>query len=154
SAFARCSCHRASLSRHRHVVECRAAWPVACAPRLRHRRSHVRRFSCGKASAPSGSRRNSGWRRVEQVMIDVMDDDGVAVVNLAYGKANALDIELCDGVAQTFSGLRSSSARAVVLTGQGKMFSAGVDLPKMLDGGADYVRRFLPALHRLYDAVF
>ena len=34
------------------------------------------------------------------------------------------------------------------------MFSAGVDLPRMLAGGADYVRQFLPALHRLYDAAF
>ena len=43
---------------------------------------------------------------------------------------------------------------AVVLTGQGRMFSAGVDLLRLGEGGAAYVRRFLPALHRLYDAVF
>ncbi len=34
------------------------------------------------------------------------------------------------------------------------MFSAGVDLIRLSEGGADYVRRFLPALHRLYDTVF
>jgi enoyl-CoA hydratase len=42
----------------------------------------------------------------------------------------------------------------VVLTGQGAMFSAGVDLVRLNAGGADYVRRFLPALHRLYETVF
>ena len=50
--------------------------------------------------------------------------------------------------------LRGSDAKAVVLTGQGKIFSAGVDLIRVSEGGADYVRKFLPALHRLYDAVF
>ena len=34
------------------------------------------------------------------------------------------------------------------------MFSAGVDLPALSEGGAAYVRRFLPALHRLYETVF
>src|SRR5258705_11553206 len=34
------------------------------------------------------------------------------------------------------------------------MFSAGVNLIRLGDGGAAYVRRFLPALHRLYDTVF
>jgi enoyl-CoA hydratase len=42
----------------------------------------------------------------------------------------------------------------VVLTGQGRIFSAGVDLIRLSDGGAPYVRQFLPALHRLYEAVF
>ena len=42
----------------------------------------------------------------------------------------------------------------MVVTGQGKIFSAGVDLMRLSEGGADYVRKFLPALHRLYDAVF
>ena len=32
------------------------------------------------------------------------------------------------------------------------MFSAGVDLIRLTANGAPYVRRFLPALHRLYDA--
>jgi enoyl-CoA hydratase len=34
------------------------------------------------------------------------------------------------------------------------MFSAGVDLLRLGKDGAPYVRRFLPALHRLYETVF
>jgi len=87
-------------------------------------------------------------------MIDVKADGGVAVVAITYGKANALDIELCEGLAKCFKDLRASDARAVVMTGQGRMFSAGVDLVQVSSGGPDYVRKFLPTLHRLYDEVF
>jgi enoyl-CoA hydratase len=87
-------------------------------------------------------------------MIEVKTDSGIAVVTIAHGKANALDIELCEGVAKCFDGLCRSEARAVVVTGQGRMFSAGVDLVRLSAGGTDYVRNFLPALHRLFDAVF
>ncbi len=87
-------------------------------------------------------------------MIDLKTDSGIAVVTIRHGKANALDIELCEALAKCFSELRAASARAVVVTGQGRMFSAGVDLIRLSSGGADYVRQFLPALHRLYDAAF
>ncbi len=87
-------------------------------------------------------------------MIDLQSTENLAVVTVRHGKANALDIELCERLAKCFDELRTSQARAVVLTGEGRIFSAGVDLLRISAGGADYVRKFLPALHRLYDAVF
>ncbi len=87
-------------------------------------------------------------------MIDVKSDAGVAVLTLMHGKANALDIEFCEALTARFVELRVTDAKAVVLTGQGRIFSAGVDLFRVSEGGADYVRKFLPALHKLYDAVF
>ena len=88
------------------------------------------------------------------MMIDVKTEDGIATVTIRHGKANALDIALCEALAKCFEDLRASDARAVVMTGQGRIFSAGVDLLQVTAGGADYVRKFLPTLHRLYDAVF
>ena len=87
-------------------------------------------------------------------MIDGKTHDGIAVLTLMHGKANALDIEFCETLAARFQELRGSPAKAVVITGQGRMFSAGVDLKRLSEGGADYIRKFLPALHRLYDTVF
>jgi enoyl-CoA hydratase len=87
-------------------------------------------------------------------MIEFDRHGGVAVMRMKHGRANALDIELCDELAGQFEACQGSDTRAIVLTGQGAMFSAGVDLLRLSDGGAPYVRRFLPALHRLYDTMF
>jgi enoyl-CoA hydratase len=87
-------------------------------------------------------------------MIDIKTEAGIAVLTLQHGKANALDIEFCEALAARFMELRKSDAKAVVLTGQGKIFSAGVNLIKLSEGGAGYIRKFLPVLHKLYDAVF
>ena len=87
-------------------------------------------------------------------MIEKSEEGGIAVLKLAYGKANTMDIEFCQAVIDEFKQLRSSAARAVVLTGQGSIFSAGVELVRTGDGGPGYVRKFLPALNAMFDAVF
>jgi enoyl-CoA hydratase len=87
-------------------------------------------------------------------MIEVVRDADVAVVTLKHGNANALDSEFCDALSDCVAELIRSDAKAIVMTGQGNIFSAGVDLRRVSAGGADYVREFLPTLHRLYDTVF
>lgn len=87
-------------------------------------------------------------------MIELSRRGDTAVLTMVHGKANAMDVEFCDVIATQFDQLRNAPERAVVLTGQGRMFSAGVDLMRLSEGGADYVRRFLPALHRLLETVF
>jgi enoyl-CoA hydratase len=86
-------------------------------------------------------------------VIDIEYRDRVALVTLNHGKVNALDLELLRAVSDTFrAGL--SEAGAVVLTGAGRAFSAGVDLRRIVDGGAAYTREFLPALVDAFLAVF
>ena len=55
-------------------------------------------------------------------MIDVKSQDGIAVLTLAHGKANAFDIEFCDALAARFNEMRGSDAKAIVFIGQGKIF--------------------------------
>jgi enoyl-CoA hydratase len=78
----------------------------------------------------------------------------VAVLTMQHGKANALDIEFCNGLAEQFDKLRQTDAQAVVMTGQGRIFSAGVDLLRATSSGPDYFKSFLPALSRLYTSAF
>jgi enoyl-CoA hydratase len=85
-------------------------------------------------------------------MIEVEMRGPVAVVQMRHGKANTLDVEFCTALAQRLDELRGS-ARAIVLTGQGSIFSAGVDLVRVITEGASYVDRFLPSLGRLFETV-
>jgi enoyl-CoA hydratase len=84
-------------------------------------------------------------------MIDVERSDGIAVVRLRHGKVNALDLELAETLTAT---MRDLSDSAVVLTGHGSVFSAGVDLRRLLDGGPEYAARFLTALDNSLLTVF
>jgi enoyl-CoA hydratase len=78
----------------------------------------------------------------------------VAVLTMAHGKANAMDLEFCADFTRRLEECAAPDISAVVITGQGRIFSAGVDLLRVVDGGADYVRAFLPALGRVFDALF
>jgi enoyl-CoA hydratase len=81
-------------------------------------------------------------------MIELADRGAVTILRLARGKGNALNVELTAALADALDRLDQSPARAVVLTGQGSVFGAGVDLVALVEGGPDYVRRFLPLLGR------
>jgi enoyl-CoA hydratase len=85
-------------------------------------------------------------------MISVEEHAGVAVVRLDDGKVNALDLELLRAITATMS--RLTDAPAVVLTGARTVFSAGVDLRRIVEGGPAYVREFLRALSQAFLAVF
>lgn len=81
-------------------------------------------------------------------MIHREDHGRVAVLRIEHGKANAVDIDLFDALDEQLEAVEESEARAVVLTGTGSAFSAGVDLFRVLEGGEAYLRAFLPALSR------
>jgi enoyl-CoA hydratase len=85
-------------------------------------------------------------------VIEVSEREGVALLRLAHGKANAMSLDFCEALTARFAAV--SSARAVVLTGTGAIFSAGVDLVRLLEGGAPYIRKFLPALSRMFVTIF
>lgn len=79
----------------------------------------------------------------------------IAVVRLAHGKANAMDLEFCTAIAASVGECDADpSIAAMLITGQAQIFSAGVDLVRMVNEGAAYVRRFLPALSASLQAVF
>lgn len=79
---------------------------------------------------------------------DLRDVDGVrvAVLRIEHGKANAIDVDFFDALTEELDDLEPSDAEAVVLTGSGRNFSAGVQLFAVVEGGADYLVNFLPVL--------
>lgn len=87
-------------------------------------------------------------------MFEVRNEDGVAILTLARGKANALDVEFCKALKKEFRRLAKSDSRAVILTSEGKIFSAGVDLPRAAEGGRKYLRDLVLALDEMYEEIF
>ena len=87
-------------------------------------------------------------------MIERTTDQNVVTLRLAHGKASALDLELADNLALAINELSASDAGAVILTGTGSIFSAGVDLFRVVNEGPDYVKRFFPALAHLILELF
>ena len=87
-------------------------------------------------------------------MIDLTEADGISILRLQHGKANALDVELCQALTKALEAFRQSASKALVVTGTGKMFSAGVDLVRLSNEGAAYVRAFLPAMNGMFETLF
>jgi len=87
-------------------------------------------------------------------MIQLTVQDDIALLRLQHGKANALDLELCQALTRELELFRQSAPKALVITGIGKIFSAGVDLLRVADEGAPYVRAFLPAMSGMFETLF
>jgi enoyl-CoA hydratase len=87
-------------------------------------------------------------------MFELTQRGRVAVLQMTHGKANAMDIEFCRALSAQVHACQQSPAGALVITGQGRMFSAGVDLPRLVAGGAAYAHQFLPAMNHAFEALF
>lgn len=88
-------------------------------------------------------------------MIEIHAVESVQVLTLSSGSVNTLDVDLLEELALAVDDLaRSDDAGALVVTGAGRAFSAGVDLKRVVEGGADYTDRLVPALSGAFAALF
>jgi enoyl-CoA hydratase len=83
-------------------------------------------------------------------MLITEDRDDVAVLRIEHGRVGALDVELLNALTDAVT----ASDKALVITGSGASFSAGVDLRRILDGGPSYTEELLAALSRTFRVVF
>jgi enoyl-CoA hydratase len=79
--------------------------------------------------------------------------DRVTLLQFDHGRVSALDLEFLLALRAELAELTDEST-ALVLTGTGPAFSAGVDLVRLVDGGPDYVAKFIPALSGVFDDLF
>src|SRR5262245_31826636 len=87
-------------------------------------------------------------------MIELTSHGDIAILRMQHGKANALDLELCVALTKELETFRQSPSRALVIIGSHKIFSAGVDLLRVAEEGAPYVRAFLPAMNGAFETLF
>ena len=79
-------------------------------------------------------------------MITIERQGSVAIMRLDQGRVNALDAPLLEEFVTVLDSVEASDARAVVLTATGTVFSAGLDLQQVVDGGAGYLDQVIPRL--------
>jgi enoyl-CoA hydratase/carnithine racemase len=92
---------------------------------------------------------------VTDTAVVVSHTGSVAAVELARVKVNALDVELLDELEATLEHLAHDvDVRAMVLTGSGRVFSAGVDLRRVVEADDGYVERLVVSLGRAFEALF
>jgi enoyl-CoA hydratase/carnithine racemase len=87
-------------------------------------------------------------------VIEIHTAGTVRVLTLSSGRVNALDVDLLEELTLAVNDLARSDAGALVVTGAGRAFSAGVDLKRVVEGGADYTDRLVPALSDAFEAVY
>lgn len=87
-------------------------------------------------------------------MIERSESGSIATLRLAHGKANALDLELLRALDDAIERERVNTPRAVIITGTGNIFSAGVDLFRVTRDGEPYVNEFVPALTSVFRKLF
>jgi enoyl-CoA hydratase/carnithine racemase len=84
-------------------------------------------------------------------MIEFEDRGVVKIVRMAAGKGNAISVDFASALIDALAQVERGPAKAAILTGTGSVFCAGVDLPAILAGGPDYVRKFIPALQKCFE---
>ena len=85
----------------------------------------------------------------------VSRDEGIATVTLSRGKVNALNEAVIEELDARLKELeRAGDVRGVVLTGQGKFFSFGFDIPEFLSHPKESFARYLTRFTTLYRYMF
>ena len=85
----------------------------------------------------------------------VEHDEMVAVVTLAHPPANAMDAASLNELADVFERLADDvGVDAVVITGEGRSFSAGLDLKAIQHSSPDHQEQLIEALNRAFLAVY
>ncbi|MEO8704229.1 MAG: enoyl-CoA hydratase/isomerase family protein [Kofleriaceae bacterium] len=83
-----------------------------------------------------------------------MTDELVATIRLEGGKANAMSSDLLDTIERAIDDFERSPARAAVITGYDRFFSAGLALPRLVDLDRPAMGVFIEKFSRVMIRVF
>lgn len=86
-------------------------------------------------------------------MLETIRHDAIVELRLARPPVNALSPELVDALATAFRDLPGQGARAIVLSGAPKLFSAGLDVPTLLKHDRAAMQGFWTRFNALLGAI-
>lgn len=97
----------------------------------------------------------SGTQPAMSRLVHTVQADGIAVVTVAHPPVNTMDAPLLEGLAALFERLASEPAvRGAVITGEGRAFSAGLDLKLVPTLDRPGQRRLVDALNDAFGTLY
>lgn len=86
-------------------------------------------------------------------MISLEGGRDVGVLRLEHGKVNAFDVEVLDALTERLGELARNETKSVVLASGLSVFSAGIDLQRVLAEPDSYVDRLIAAINSAFVAL-
>lgn len=89
-------------------------------------------------------------------MIQSTTLNGITMLNLECGKVNAMDLEFCQTVNQELIAFEGSTTNCLVIRSSTpkRVFSAGIDLKRILAEDTQYTRDYFPTLIELFERIY
>jgi 3,2-trans-enoyl-CoA isomerase len=87
--------------------------------------------------------------------VSLTTNEGIARIALSRGKVNAINEKVVDELTDCFRALSyDPGVKAVILTGEGKFFTFGFDIPEFLNYAKEAFVRYLTKFTGLYTDIF
>jgi enoyl-CoA hydratase len=87
--------------------------------------------------------------------LELTRDRGISILAMRRGKVNALNVEMVSELHAGLSEIEADeSIRALILTGHGRFFSFGLDVPELYPLPPEAFARFLGDFTRLYTRIY
>lgn len=82
--------------------------------------------------------------------------DEITTIEMCHGKVNAIDIEFSEALIDAIAWAEESETRCLVLRSvtSNRVFSAGIDLKRIISEPISYTRDYLPSLIRLFERIY
>ncbi len=87
--------------------------------------------------------------------VETSEKEGIATVSISRGKVNAINEVVVEQIQEALSRIQANETiRAVILTGRGRFFSFGFDIPEFMSFSREDFSRYLIKFTDLYARIF
>jgi len=86
-------------------------------------------------------------------MLNILEHGSVAEIQMNRPPVNAMNLEFINELEKTHTRLCADGAKAIVVSGKAGLFSAGLDVPELLDQSRDMIVGFWESFFRLMNGL-